>query len=40
MWTKTHRQRLAEIDKKTTRYPSDLPDAEWLAIEPLLPQAG
>lgn len=40
MWTKTHRQRLAEIEKQTKRYPSDLTDAEWLAIEPLLPQTG
>ena len=37
MWTAAHRQRLAFIEKRTRRYPSDLTDAEWLAIEPLLP---
>ena len=40
MWTKTHRQRLAELKKQTRGYPSDLTDAEWLAIKPLLPQTG
>jgi transposase len=30
--------RLAEIEKKTKRYPTDLTDAEWLAIEPVLPR--
>jgi hypothetical protein len=33
-------KQLAEIEKKTKRYPTDLTDAEWLAIEPLLPRAG
>jgi transposase len=28
---------MARIEKKTRRYPSDLTDEEWLAIEPLLP---
>jgi transposase len=38
MWKDEHRQRLAEIEKRSKRYPSDLTDAEWLAIEPLLPR--
>jgi putative transposase len=37
MWTKEHRQRAAAIAKKVKRYPSDLTDAEWQAIAPLLP---
>jgi transposase len=40
MWTDGHRQRLAEIEKKTKRYPTDLTDEEWLAIEPMLPRVG
>lgn len=40
MWKQEHRQRLAEIEKKTKRYPSDLTDEEWTAIEPLLPRRG
>ena len=30
---------MADIAKKTKRYPTDLTDAEWLTIEPLLPRA-
>lgn len=38
MWTKEHRQRQAKIEQATKkRYPSDLTDKEWQAIEPLLP---
>jgi transposase len=40
MWKQEHRQPLAEIEKKAKRYPTDLTDAEWLAIEPLLPRVG
>lgn len=40
MWKKEHRQRQAGIEKKTKRYPTDLSDAEWTAIEPLLPRPG
>jgi len=40
MWKQEHRQRLADIEKKTERYPTDLTDAEWTAIEPLLPRPG
>ena len=38
MWKQSHRQRLTSIEKQTKRYPSDLTDAEWLAIEPVLPR--
>jgi transposase len=31
---------MARIEKKTKRYPSDLTDEEWAAVEPLLPQAA
>jgi len=37
MWTDESRGRMARIQKKTKRYPSDLTDEEWLAVEPLLP---
>jgi transposase len=40
MWKQEHHQRLAEIEKKAKRYPTDLTDAEWLAIEPVLPRVG
>ena len=29
---------MAEIEKKTKRYPTDLTDEEWARIEPFLPQ--
>jgi len=38
MWTQTNRGRMAEIEKKTKRYPSDLTDEEWARIGPLLPK--
>jgi hypothetical protein len=31
MWTDESRVRMARIEKKTKRYPSDLTDEEWLA---------
>ncbi len=31
---------MANIRKKQKRYPTDLTDAEWLLIEPLMPTAG
>jgi hypothetical protein len=34
MWTAESRGRMAGIEKKTKRYPSDLTDAEWSAIAP------
>ena len=37
MWNRASRGRVAEIEKKTRRYPSDLTDPEWLLIQPLLP---
>ncbi len=40
MWTRESRGRLAEIERKTKRYPSDLTDEEWTAVLPLLPGAA
>ena len=31
---------MAKIEKKTKRYPSDLTDDEWSAVEPLMPPAS
>jgi transposase len=31
---------MAKIEKKTKRYPSDLTDEEWAAVEPYLPKAS
>ena len=36
MWTKEHRKRQAEFERR--RYPSDLSDTEWERIKPLLPK--
>jgi transposase len=38
MWTAERRDRMARIEKKTKRYPSDLTDEEWAAMAPFLPQ--
>jgi len=38
MWTKASRGRMAEIEKQTRRYPTDMTDAEWQRIEALLPR--
>jgi len=35
MWTTENR---ARYDRSELRYPSDLTDAEWALIEPLIPQ--
>jgi putative transposase len=40
MWTPATRGRMAEIEKKTKRYPTDLTDEEWSRIEPFLSGAG
>src|SRR5580700_7074498 len=40
MWTPASRGRMATIEKKTKRYPSDLTDEEWARIEPFLPRAS
>src|SRR4051812_33055343 len=40
MWTKQSRGRMAEIARKTKRYPSDLTDGEWERIAPLMPKPG
>lgn len=37
MWTPATRGRMAKIEKKTRRYPSDLTDEEWVRIEAFLP---
>src|ERR1700676_4749525 len=37
MWTPATRGRMAEIERKTKRYPTDLTDEEWARIKPLLP---
>src|SRR6185312_10493107 len=37
MWTPATRGRMAEIEKKTRRYPTDLTDEEWARICPFLP---
>lgn len=37
MWTPATRGRMAEIAKKTKRYPTDLTDEEWARVEPFLP---
>jgi hypothetical protein len=36
MWTRESRGRLAEIERKTKRYPSDLTDEEWASVSPAL----
>ena len=38
MWTQANRGRMAEIARKTKRYPTDLIDKEWEQIRPLLPK--
>lgn len=38
MWTRQTRGRLAAIERKTKRYPTDLTDEEWECIAPLLPK--
>jgi len=38
MWTPKTRGRIAAIEKKTKRYPTDLTDAEWEHVRPLLPR--
>src|SRR5882672_10501156 len=40
MTTRATRGRMAKIERKTTRYPTDLTDEEWSRIEPLLPACG
>src|ERR1700716_1003377 len=38
MWTPATRGRMAEIERKTKRYPTDLTDEEWARVAPLLPR--
>ncbi|MGA3890410.1 transposase, partial [Ralstonia nicotianae] len=40
MWKKEHRECEAKLGRKTKRYPSDLTDIEWVAVQPLLPRAA
>jgi putative transposase len=40
MWTRQTRGRMAQIERRTKRYPSDLTDAEWERISPLLPRVA
>lgn len=40
MWAPATRGRMAEIEKKTKRYPTELTDEEWARIEPFLPGAA
>lgn len=40
MWTEQTRGRMAVIEKKTKRYPSDMTDEEWVRIAPLMPKAS
>lgn len=38
MWTPANRGRMADIEKKTKRYPTDLTDEEWNRVTPYLPK--
>jgi transposase len=38
MWTEQTRGRMAQIARKTKRYPSDMTDEEWERIAPLMPK--
>jgi transposase len=40
MWNDANRGRILRIERKTRRYPSDLTDAEWERIAPLMPSLG
>lgn len=40
MWTQQSRGRVAQIARKTKRYPSDLTDKEWDRLAPLMPKPG
>lgn len=40
MWTRETRGRVAAIERKAKRYPTDLTDEEWACLEPLLPKPG
>ncbi|MGJ0621060.1 MAG: IS5 family transposase [Methylocystis sp.] len=37
MWTRETRGRMAAIERKTKRYPTDLTDEEWVRLAPFLP---
>jgi putative transposase len=37
MWTKASRGRMADLERRTKRYPTDLTDEEWAIVQPFLP---
>ena len=39
MWTDEARSRMANLERRAKRYPTDLTDDEWERIKPLLPKA-
>lgn len=40
MWTPKTRGRVAAVERKLKRYPTDLTDEEWSHFEPVLPKPG
>lgn len=40
MWKKEHREQETKLGRKTKRYPSDITDIEWAAMQPLPPHAA
>jgi transposase len=40
MWTQANRGRMADIEKKTKHYPTDLTNEEWERIAPFMPRPG
>ncbi|MEC5324904.1 IS5 family transposase [Aurantimonas sp. A3-2-R12] len=40
MWTSASRGRMADIEKRSKRYPTDLTDREWAVVAPFLPQTA
>ncbi|WP_420703604.1 transposase, partial [Brucella intermedia] len=38
MWIRETQGRKARVERKSKRYPTDLPDEEWKQIAPLLPK--
>lgn len=40
MWTAASRGRIAKIEKKTKRHPSDLTDEAWSAVQSFMPKAS
>ncbi|MFX8637082.1 IS5/IS1182 family transposase, partial [Acinetobacter baumannii] len=40
MWTQASRGRMADLERRAKRYPTDLTDEEWSIVRPLLPVAS